>query len=138
MLHRDIRSKLPRLDKSAFFGYSRKRYTYKCIRTLKRPITIIHVKLIHTPYNGIKTLKVYIICIYIIQDRGITCTYLVCLYVICVLNFLRVCYFRLNHVRLHVCITRPIIWPTSGPVCTEEQDLHIRVTFCDVVVLFTV
>ena len=82
------------LGKSAFFGCSRKRYTYKCIRTLKRPITIIHVKLIHTPYNGIKTLKVYFICIYIIQDRGIKCTFLVCLYVICVLNFLRVCYFR--------------------------------------------
>ena len=62
--------------------------------TLKQPITIIHVKFINTPYNGIKTLKVYIICIYIIHDRGIKCTYLVCLYVIYVLNFLRVCYFR--------------------------------------------
>lgn len=27
--------------------------------------------LMYTPYNGIKTLKLYIICIYIIQDRGI-------------------------------------------------------------------
>ena len=125
-------------DKSAFFGYTRKKYTCKCIRTLKRPITIIHVKLIGTPYNGIKTLKVYIVCIYIIQDRGIKCTYLVCLFVTCVFNFPRVWYFRFKTCSYTFGNTRPILWPTSGLGCTEELDLHLRVTFCDVVVLFTI